>query len=47
MQWERTDYDAMSRVYNAGRVVREEWVAERRTALEPWLATKKKSRLFP
>ncbi len=36
--WERTDYDAMSRVYDAGRAMPEESVAEWRSALAPWLA---------
>lgn len=31
--WEPTDYDAMSRVYDAGRAMPEEWVSEWRKVL--------------
>lgn len=33
MGWEPTDYDAMSKVYDAGRAMPEEWVAEWRAAV--------------
>jgi len=36
--WERTDYDEMARVYDAGRAMPEEWVGEWRSALGDYLA---------
>lgn len=37
-EWERTDYDTMSRVYDAGRAMASEWVEEWRAVLTPYLA---------
>ena len=37
MPWERTDYDLMSRVYDAGRAMPGEWVSEWRKAMAPHL----------
>lgn len=38
MGWERTDYDAMATVYDSGRAMPEEWVAEWQMALQSHLA---------